>query len=156
MTNHYEIDKIFCMRKFFCAFITVLLYTSLGLAATDVMYDFVGTWKLNDADAYFGGVLEIENCTDIKCDFKIQSWYDQHICDTDGQIELKSADTGVYNSKKFMYDGTKDLEYYVPVGIKFELLPDGGLKLKYVNADSHATYFGMSATVEGTWFKQKD
>ena len=118
--------------------------------------DFDGDWRLNDADGYFGGKLKIYNCTVDVCDFELQSWYDQHICDVDGQIELKSPTTGVYNSKQYRYDNDKDLDYFVPVGIHFELLPDVGLRLKYTNFDSHAAFCGMSATVEGLWDRRKN
>jgi len=139
------------MKKFFCAFMVVLLYTSLGIASTDTSHRFSGTWNLNGTNGYFGGSLEIYNCTSTKCDFKLQSWYDQHICDADGQIELKSPTIGVYNTERYMYDQTKDLDYSVPVGINFELLSDGGLSLKYTTPDSHGAFCGMSATVDGVW-----
>ena len=63
---------------------------------------------------------------------------------------------GVYDSKKYMYDKSKDLEYFVPVGINFELLPNGNLNLEYKNPDSDAAFCGVSATVEGVWIKQKN
>lgn len=143
------------MKRFFYVF-AILLYTSAGLSDTDTKRIFEGTWKLNNADGYFGGILEIDNCTDIKCKFKVQSWHDLHTCDADGEIILTLPTTGVYNSEKYAYDRARDSEYYVPVGIKFELLPDGGLLLKYLNSDSADAFCGMSATVAGTWTNQKN
>lgn len=142
------------MKKLFYVFAVILLYPYSGLS--DVYYNFDGTWQLNNADSYFGGNLEIFNCTDTKCDFTLQSWYDQHICDTNGQMELKSPTIGVYKTKRYMYDPTNDLDYSVPVGINFELISDNGLHLSYTTSDSHSAFCGMSATLEGMWHKSKN
>lgn len=117
---------------------------------------FDGIWQLNNAGNSFGGELEIYNCTDTKCDFNIQSWRDQHICNADGQIELQTPAIGVYSSDRYVYDMTRDLDNSVPVGINFELLSDGRLHLKYATPDSGGAFCGMSATLEGVWTKQKD
>lgn len=143
------------MKNFLYIFTIALLYTPIVLTTANATHTFDGVWQLNNADGYFGGELEIENCTDIKCDFKIQSWHDQHICDTDGQIILTSQTTGTYSSKSAMYDPKKDFEYSIPVGINFELLSNGELHLEYINPDSVGAFCGMSATVEGIWARQE-
>lgn len=143
------------MKKFLYVFTIVILYASLVLANANAMHNFDGIWRLNNADGYFGGKLKIYNCTATMCDFKVQSWYDQHICDTEGQIVLTSTTIGIYTDKKYMYDAKNDKEYFVPVGINFEMLLDDGLSLAYTTPDSHGAFCGMSATLEGIWFKQK-
>ena len=52
-----------------------------------------------------------------------------------------------------MYDAKNDKDYSVPVGINFESLSDGGLSLKYTTPDSHGAFCGMSATLDGVWYK---
>ena len=141
-----------------CAFSIIPVQANCASTSDTPEYiaDFGGTWELNNTDDFSGGELKIYNCTNGGCNFEIQSWRDQHTCDTSGQIELISPTTGVYSSERYMYDKTSDLEYAVPVGINFELLSDGDLRLKYTNSDSHGAFCGMSATLEGIWTKQKD
>lgn len=143
------------MTKFLYIFTIALLFTPLVLTNANAMHNFDGIWQLNNADGYFGGELKIYNCTSTMCEFKVQSWYDQHTCDTDGQIILTSTTTGIYTDKKYAYDAKNDQEYYVPVGISFEILSDGSLSLKYTTTDSDSAFCGMSATLEGFWLKQK-
>lgn len=143
------------MKKFCYVFTTALLYTPLVLDNANATHNFDGIWQLNNADVYFGGELKIYNCTATMCDFKVQSWYDQHTCITDGQIVLSSETTGIYTDKKYMYDAKNDKEYSLPVGLNFETVPDDGFSLKYATPDSHSAFCGMSATLEGIWFKQK-
>lgn len=98
-------------------------------------------------------MLEIKNCTTTECDFKLQSWHDQHICDTDGQIVLTGPTTGAYTNKKYIYDSKNNKEYFIPVGITFGLLSNNHMSLKYANPGSHGAFCGMTATVEGVWHK---
>jgi hypothetical protein len=81
---------------------------------------WMGKWYLNDQDTVFGGVMEIFDCVDTTCDFKLESWYDLHICDVEGKIEI-SGDKAEYNSKKYQYDRVTDTEYFIPVGILFQM-----------------------------------
>ncbi len=117
---------------------------------------FSGFWTLNDADQHFGGEMKIYNCNDTECDFKLQSWYDLHICDTEGKLALISAESATYKSQDPRFDTEQGKDYFVTVGISFELLPNGSLNLKYLNSDSHGAFCGMSATIEGTWIRQQD
>ena len=145
------------MKKLCCLCIFVLLFMSdWGAIANDVIRDWGGVWQLNSTDGHFGGKMKISNCTNTKCDFAIQSWHKLHTCEVNGMLMLKAPNQGVYDSKKHMYDKFKDSEYFVPVGINFELLPDGNLNLEYKNPDSDSAFCGMSATVEGVWTKQKN
>lgn len=143
------------MKKLRCLFVFLLLSVMGGCAiANDITRDWGGIWQLNGADGDLGGKMGIYNCTDTECDFTIQSWYKLHTCEANGVIILKTPTHGVYNSKKYMYDQSKDLEYFVPVGINFELLPNGNLNLEYKNPDSDDAFCGMSATLDGVWIKQ--
>lgn len=143
------------MKKLRCLFVFVLLSVMGGCTIVDdTIHDWGGVWQLNSADCDFGGKMEISNCDNGKCDFKLQSWRKFHICEANGVIVLNTPANGVYDSKKYMYDKSKDLEYFVPVGINFELLPNGNLNLEYKNPDSDGAFCGMSATIEGMWIKQ--
>ena len=114
---------------------------------------WVGKWYLNDQDTVFGGVMEIFDCVDTTCDFKLESWYDLHICDVEGKIKI-SGDKAEYNSKKYQYDRETDTEYFIPVGILFQMEAEDKINLHFINADSFSTFCGMQATLEGVWIRQ--
>ena len=114
---------------------------------------WVGKWYLNDQDTVFGGVMEIFDCVDTICDFKLESWYDLHICDVEGKIKI-SGDKAEYNSKKYQYDRETDTEYFIPVGILFQMEAEDKINLHFINADSFSTFCGMQATLEGVWIRQ--
>lgn len=114
---------------------------------------WVGKWYLNDQDTVFGGVMEIFDCVDTTCDFKLESWYDLHICDVEGKIKI-SGDKAEYNSKKYQYDRETDTEYFIPVGILFQMESEDKMNLHFINADSFSTFCGMQATLEGVWIRQ--
>ena len=116
-------------------------------------HDWDGKWILNNQDTVFGGVMEIFNCDDTSCDFKLQSWYNLHICDVEGRIET-TGDNAEYKGKKYQYDRETDTEYFIPVGILFQIKSKDKLSLHYSNADSIGAFCGMQATLEGTWARQ--
>ena len=112
-----------------------------------------GEWHLNDKSTLFGGEMSISDCTDSVCKFNIQSWYDSHICDVDGELSIQNG-FAEYRTTKYVYDNKTDTENYVPVGIIFEMPSHNKLNLRYVNTDSDNAFCGMNATVEGVWIKQ--
>ena len=114
---------------------------------------WVGKWILNGQDTFFGGVMEIFDCTDTTCDFKLESWYDLHICDAEGQIQI-DGNKAEYKGKKYQYDRETDTEYFIPVGILFQMETADKMNLHFTNADSFSAFCGMQATLEGTWIKQ--
>ena len=114
---------------------------------------WMGKWYLNDQDTVFGGVMEIFDCVDTTCDFKLESWYDLHICDVEGKIEI-SGDKAEYNSKKYQYDRETDTEYFIPVGILFQMETEDKMNLHFINTDSFSAFCGMQATLEGVWIRQ--
>ena len=114
---------------------------------------WVGKWYLNDQDTVFGGVMEIFDCVDTTCDFKLESWYDLHICDVEGKIKI-SGDKAEYNGKKYQYDRETDTEYFIPVGILFQMESEDKMNLHFINADSFSDFCGMQATLEGVWIRQ--
>ena len=114
---------------------------------------WVGKWYLNDQDTFFGGVMEIFDCVDTTCDFKLESWYDLHICDVEGKIKI-SADKAEYNGKKYQYDRETDTEYFIPVGILFQMESEDKMNLRFINTDSFSAFCGMQATLEGVWIRQ--
>ena len=114
---------------------------------------WVGKWYLNDQDTVFGGVMEIFDCVDTTCDFKLESWYDLHICDVEGKIKI-SGDKAEYNSKKYQYDRETDTEYFIPVGILFQMESEDKMNLHFINTDSFSAFCGMQATLEGVWIRQ--
>lgn len=114
---------------------------------------WAGKWHLNDQDTVFGGVMEVFNCDDTTCDFKLESWYDLHICDVEGKIEI-SGDKAEYNSKKYQYDSETDTEYVIPVGILFQMEAEDKMNLHFINTDSFSAFCGMQATLEGIWIRQ--
>lgn len=113
----------------------------------------VGNWQLNDTDTSLGGKMLIYDCTDSACNFNIQSWYDLHICDVSGKLTIHN-DFAEYKTTKYVYDNKTDMEYNIPVGIRFQILSNNELNLRYINADSDNAFCGMNATVEGVWIKQ--
>lgn len=114
---------------------------------------WMGKWYLNDQDTVFGGVMEIFDCVDTTCDFKLKSWYDLHICDVEGKIKI-SADKAEYNGKKYQYDRETDTEYFIPVGILFQMEAEDKMNLHFINADSFSAFCGIQATLEGVWIRQ--
>lgn len=114
---------------------------------------WVGKWYLNDQDTVFGGVMEIFDCVDTTCDFKLESWYDLHICDVEGKIKI-NGDKAEYNSKKYQYDRETDTEYFIPVGILFQMESEDKMNLHFINADSFSAFCGIQATLEGVWIRQ--
>ena len=110
-------------------------------------------WHLNNADTFFGGEMIISDCSDSVCKFSIQSWYDSHICDVDGELSIQNG-FAKYKTTKYVYDSKTDTENYVPVGIVFNVLSQNKLNLRYVNTDSDNAFCGMNATIEGVWIKQ--
>ena len=114
---------------------------------------WVGKWYLNDQDTVFGGVMEIFDCVDTTCDFKLESWYDLHICDVEGKIKI-NRDKAEYNSKKYQYDRETDTEYFIPVGILFQMEAEDKMNLHFINVDSFSAFCGIQATLEGVWIRQ--
>ena len=112
-----------------------------------------GEWHLNDKSTLFGGEMSISDCTDSVCKFNIQSWYDSHICDVDGELSIQNG-FAEYRTTKYVYDNKTDTENYVPVGIIFEMPSHNKLNLRYINTDSDNAFCGMNATVEGNWTRQ--
>ena len=114
---------------------------------------WVGKWYLNDQDTVFGGVMEIFDCVDTTCDFKLESWYDLHICDVEGKIEI-NEDKAEYNGKKYQYDRETDTEYFIHVGILFQMEAEDKMNLHFINADSFSAFCGIQATLEGVLIRQ--
>ena len=114
---------------------------------------WAGKWYLNDQDTVFGGVMEVFNCDDTTCDFKLESWYDLHICDVEGKIKI-NGDKAEYNGKKYQYDREADTEYFIPVGILFQMESEDKMNLRFLNADSFSAFCGIQATLEGIWIRQ--
>ncbi len=110
-------------------------------------------WILNNQDTFFGGVMEIFNCDDTTCDFKLDSWYDLHICEAEGKIEITGINAE-HKGKKYQYDRETDTEYFIPVGILFQMESRDKMSLQYSNADSFSAFCGMQATLEGIWIRQ--
>ena len=138
---------LYCFILYLC-FIPV--YANAEQALID---NLVGKWRLNDMNAPFGGEMIISNCSDSICEFNIQSWYDSHICDVDGELSIQN-DFAEYKTTKYVYDNKTDTEYNILVGIRFQILSNNELNLRYINADSDNAFCGMNATVEGVWVKQ--
>ena len=115
--------------------------------------DFIGKWYLNDANTFFGGEMVISGCSNLVCKFKIESWYDTHICDVDGQLTIQN-DFAEYKTTKYIYDNATDTEYFIPIGIMFHMLPNKELNLRYTNTDSGNAFCGMNATIEGVWTRK--
>ena len=114
---------------------------------------WAGKWQLNAQDAVLGGMMEIFNCDDTTCDFKLESWYDLHICDVEGKIKI-NGDKAEYNGKKYQYDREADTEYFIPVGILFQMESEDKMNLRFLNADSFSAFCGIQATLEGIWTRQ--
>ena len=114
---------------------------------------WVGKWILNGQDTFFGGVMEIFDCVDTTCNFKLESWYDLHICDAEGQIQI-DGNKAEYKGKKYQYDRETDTEYFIPVGISFQMEAEDKMNLHFINADSFSAFCGMKATLEGVWIRQ--
>ena len=114
---------------------------------------WAGKWQLNAQDAVLGGMMEIFNCDDTTCDFKLESWYDLHICDVEGKIKI-NGDKAEYNGKKYQYDREADTEYFIPVGILFQMESEDKMNLHFINTDSFSAFCGMQATLEGIWIRQ--
>lgn len=142
------------MRKLvFCLFFCILLLPVYALGEQSASEYFSGKWQLNDTDTSLGGKMLIYDCTDSACNFNIQSWYDLHICDVSGKLTIHN-DFAEYKTTKYVYDNKTDMEYNIPVGIRFQILSNNELNLRYINADSDNAFCGMNATVEGVWTKQ--
>lgn len=142
------------MRKLvFCLFFCVLLLPVYALGEQSASEYFYGKWQLNDTDASLAGEMIISDCTDSTCSFNIQSWHDLHICDVNGTLTIHN-DFAEYKTTKYVYDNKTDTEYNIPVGIRFQILSNNELNLRYINADSDNAFCGMNATVEGIWAKQ--
>ena len=140
------------MKKKLYYFILCLMPVCANAEQT-LIDTLVGNWHLNDKNTSSGGEMIISNCSDSICKFNIQSWYDSHICDVDGELSIQN-DFAEYRTTKYVYDSKTDTENYVPVGIVFEILAQNKLNLRYVNTDSDNAFCGMNATVEGVWIKQ--
>lgn len=143
------------MKNLFCVLLVCLLFPMPIMANENVLHRISGVWTLNGADQNFGGQMKIYNCNDMECDFKLESWYDLHICDVEGKLTLNNAISAIYTDKYPMYNKKQGGEYWATVGIVFELLQDGSLNVKYLNSDSYHAFCGMSATVEGLWLRQQ-
>lgn len=142
------------MRKLvFCLFFCILILPVYALGEQSASEYLSGKWLLNVADSFFGGEMVISDCTDSTCNFTIQSWYDLHICDVSGELTIQNH-LAEYKTNKYIYDNKTDKEYFVPVGLKFQILSNNELNLRYINADSDNAFCGMNATVEGVWTKQ--
>lgn len=137
------------LQLLFC-FIYLPVYSMTYSNGTDYLS---GKWYLNNADTFFGGEMSISNCSDSVCRFNIQSWYDSHICDVDGELSIQNG-FAEYKTTKYVYDNQTGAENYIPVGIVFNVLSQNKLNLRYINTDSDNAFCGMNATVEGVWIKQ--
>ena len=142
------------MKKILVIFLLFLCLLPINTYAERNLTTFLpGEWFLNNANYPFGGKMIISDCTDSTCSFTIQSWYDSHICDIDGELQIQN-DFAEYKTTKYVYDNKTDTEYNIPVGIRFQILSNNELNLRYINADSDNAFCGMNATVEGVWTKQ--
>ena len=56
--------------------------------------------------------------------------------------------------KNINIDRETDTEYFIPVGILFQMESEDKMSLHYVNADSFSAFCGMQATLEGIWIRQ--
>ncbi len=137
----------------YCFILYLCLIPIFANAEQTLIDTLVGNWLLNDTKTSFGGKMIISNCFDSICKFNIQSWYDSHICDIDGELQIQN-DFAEYKTTKYVYDNKTDTEYKIPVGIRFQILSNNELNLRYINADSDNAFCGMNATVEGLWTKQ--
>lgn len=148
----YDVRKLlFC---FFVCIVSITTYATTECKAKLIDFEYLsGKWQLNDADTSLGGEMVIYDCTDSTCSFTIQSWYDSHICDVDGELSIQN-DFAEYKTTKYIYNNRTDTEYNIPVGIRFQILSNKELNLRYINADSSNAFCGMNATVEGIWVKR--
>lgn len=112
-----------------------------------------GEWFLNNAEYPLGGKMVISNCTILVCDFNLQSWYNSHICDIDGKLNIKE-DYAEYENQKYKYDKKTDTEYFVSVGFLLEITKNNDISIRYSNEDSYNEFCGLNATVEGIWAKR--
>ena len=135
-------------------FILCLCFIPVCANAEQTLVDtLVGKWHLNAKNTSFGGEMSISNCSDSVCRFNIQSWYDSHICDVDGELSIQNG-FAEYQTTKYVYDNQTGAENYIPVGIIFKVLSQNKLNLRYINTDSDNAFCGMNATIEGVWIKQ--
>ena len=144
------------MTRNACFFIYILCSCMLihrSASCENANKKWVGKWHLNDQNTVSGGIMEIFNCDDTSCNFKLQSWYDLHICDVEGKFEI-TGNNAEYKGKKYQYDRETDTEYFIPVGILFQMEPEEKMNLHYSNTDSFSAFCGMQATLEGIWIKQ--
>ena len=139
--------------RFFISILCFCMLLHQSAKCENANQKWAGKWYLNGQRTVFGGTLEVFSCDDATCDFKLQSWYDLHICDVEGRIEI-SGDKAEYKDKKYQYDRETDTEYFIPVGILFQIESEDKMNLHFINADSFSTFCGMQATLEGTWIKQ--
>lgn len=144
------------MKNLFRVLLVCILFPMSIMANENMLHKIPGIWTLNDENPHFGGQIKISNCTNTECDFKLESWYDLHICDVMGKLTLNDAGHAIYTDKYPIYNKKQDKDYFLTVGIIFKLLQDGSLNISYLNSDSHGAFCGMSATVEGLWVKQQD
>ncbi len=139
--------------RFFIYILCSCMLIHQSARCEDTNQKWAGKWQLNAQDAVLGGMMEIFNCDDISCNFKLQSWYDLHICDVEGKIEI-TGNNAEYKGKKYQYDRDTDTEYFISVGILFQMDSEDKMSLHYVNADSFSAFCGMQATLEGIWIRQ--
>ena len=77
----------------------------------------------------------------------------RRLCDVEGKIKI-NRDKAEYNSKKYQYDRETDTEYFIPVGILFQMETEDKMNLHFINADSFSAFCGIQATLEGIWIRQ--
>ena len=111
-----------------------------------------GEWFLNNADYPLGGKMVISNCANFVCDFNLQSWYDSHICDIEGKLNIKK-DYAEYKEQKYKYDNKTGTEYSVSVGFLLKITENNNIDIHYINTDSYDAFCGIKATLEGVWKK---
>ncbi len=69
-------------------------------------------------------------------------------------VQKIRGDKAEYNGKKYQYDRETDTEYFIPVGILFQMESADKMNLRFINADSFSAFCGMQATPEGIWIRQ--
>ena len=142
------------MKRLILTFALCLSLFSTDVHAQQNLSAFLpGEWFLNNVDYPLGGKMVISNCTVSGCDFNLQSWYDSHVCDIDGKLNIKK-DYAEYETQKYKYDKKTDTEYSVPVGFLLEITENNDISIRYTNTDSYNEFCGINATIEGIWAKQ--
>lgn len=95
------------MKKFILILGLVLAFAANARADEPNISSWNGIWKYKRYSTASFGDLEITDCKDNQCNFKIATAYGVHTCTLEGKIKI-NADKGEYREKYKTYDGKNE------------------------------------------------